>query len=98
MKLNISTSLKRTPGTQKSTSAGKKSPMSQDANRLEEIQGEMGELLSEARLLVKKAGGRTYAAASAYWIAHIGSALGNETSSRQSATTMQDTIDELRAE
>lgn len=56
----------------------------------------MGELLAEARQIVKKVGSRTFAAASAYWIAHIGNALGIGAANRQSATTMQDTIDELR--
>lgn len=75
--------------------------MSDDIDRLEAIRFEMLKLLDEAEDLVKsmakEAGDRIIAErAHSYWVGHIKSALGDEEYEGGSATTLMDTIEELR--
>jgi len=75
--------------------------MSDDIDRLESIRMEMMELLNEAEHLVKEmakeVGDRVIAErAHSYWVGHIKSALGDEEYEGGSATTMMETIEELR--
>ena len=75
--------------------------MGDDIDRLEQIRFEMLKLLNEAEHLVKEmakeAGDRVIAErAHAYWVGHIKSALGDEEYEGGSATTLMDTIEELR--
>jgi ribosomal protein S2 len=70
--------------------------------RLDEIKGEIKELVDEAGDLVREAArdvenGIIFRRAESYWLAHIESALDNEGRwLGGSMTKMQDTIDELR--
>lgn len=66
-------------------------------NRLEEIQDEMLELISEADGILSRLNiGVIYKRAELYWIAHIKSAIRKR--SREIGITMDDTLKELRSE
>lgn len=66
-----------------------------DVNRLEEIKDEIKELVAEAEDIIR--GSYEYRAAKSYWIAHILTALDNESEYMgKSMTAMQDTIDNLK--
>ena len=77
-----------------------KQELTETVDRLEEIQGEMLELLGEAKELVRGCGvPGVESRANAYWLAHVAIALTkNSEYMNHSMCDMDDTIKELREE
>jgi len=75
--------------------------MDENLERLKEVQDEMFALLNEAKRIVRHNFPRQRAAAEAYWVGHIASALGSDdypTYSTTLGSTIADVEEELTEE